>query len=75
MSYNVSAGKNLTKRMPQYIAGAAASGGAFVMGTALGIKKSFYFINFFSFSCDGTQFFTLNFILFLKDGHLLLVLE
>lgn len=34
-SYNVNA-VNVAKRMPQYIAGAAAAGGAFAMGTALG---------------------------------------
>lgn len=36
-SYNVNAGGGQqTKRMPQYIAGAAAAGGAFAIGTALG---------------------------------------
>lgn len=33
-SYNV--GGQTTKKIPQYIAGAAAAGGAFAIGTALG---------------------------------------
>jgi hypothetical protein len=37
-SYNINSGGQTTKRMPQYIAGAAAAGGAFAIGTALGEK-------------------------------------
>lgn len=39
-SYNLNAGVKTTARMPQYIAGLAAAGGAFAMGTALGKKKT-----------------------------------
>lgn len=35
-SYNV--GGQTTKHWPQYVAGAAAAGGAFAIGTALGKK-------------------------------------
>lgn len=38
-SYSVNTVSQGTTRLPQYVAGAAAAGGAFAIGTALGLKS------------------------------------